>query len=547
MDPKLYGSFVLVLHSHIPYVLGQNRMEEEMLLDAAIETYIPLLDVLNRLVKEGISPKVTIGISPVLAEQLAHPEFKAKLREYCWLKAEFARRDGVEFRPYNLHQHWLAQRWEAFYTHTERVFNHTYGRDLIGGFKQLQDGGHIELITCGATHPYLPALLEDASVQAQIKLAVQTHRHHFGISPRGIWLPECGYRPSGLWKPRYTSRYDNPAKFRQGLDTHLSANDLEFFIIDQHQLEKAGPHDVFKTPLDTYYVGESEVPKKPVTVFTRDSSLSEQVWLNQRGYPGDGAYLDFHKRHEEGKHRYWKITDQGVPIDDKHLYYPDDADAKVIEHAGHYKWMIAQSLKSNFETVGQAKLIMTAFDTELFGHWWFEGPSWLYYVLKYIAADTEIKPVTCSEYLERQPAYNWIYPLESSWGANYDSSTWINPEVEWTWERIYHAEHEMRELAKTFVHRKDDATLGRVLNQLIRELLILQASDWQFMVTNWSTRDLAEKRLVERHEDFKRLAKLAWDYGHGREVPQREWHFLHECEQLNKIFQDVDVAWYAEA
>ena len=545
MDTKFYGSFVLVLHSHIPYVIGQNRLEEEMLLDAAIETYIPLLGVFNRLVSEGISPRTTIGISPVLAEQLAHPEFKTKLREYCELKAEFARQDSEEFRSEHPHPRWLARRWEQFYTETDRLFNRTYGKDIIGAFKELQDNGHIELITCAATHPYLPALLEDTSIEAQIKLAIQTHRHHFGNSPRGIWVPECGYRPAGQWCPRYTSRQSEASRFRHGVETVLSENELEFFVIDQHQLEKANPTDLHKTLLDTYRVGGSEVPKQPVTVFTRDSNLSEQVWLKQRGYPGNGAYLDFHKRHAEGVHRYWKITDEDVPMGNKQFYHPDDAAVKIAEHAGHYKWLITQSLRTNFEHTGQAKLIMTAFDTELFGHWWFEGPEWLYTVLKYIDADPEIGTMTCSEYLDQQPAYNWVYLPESSWGANFDSSTWLNPEVEWTWERIYHAEHEMSQLAKAF-GEKDDPTLQRILNQSIRELLILQASDWQFMVTNWSTRDLAEKRLVERHEDFKRLAKLAWDYGGKRDVSQREWHFLHECEQLNQIFTDVDINWYIE-
>jgi 1,4-alpha-glucan branching enzyme len=545
MDTKFYGSFVLVLHSHIPYVIGQNRLEEEMLLDAAIETYIPLLGVFNRLVSEGISPRTTIGISPVLAEQLAHPEFKTKLREYCELKAEFARQDSEEFRSEHPHPRWLARRWEQFYTETDRLFNRTYGKDIIGAFKELQDNGHIELITCAATHPYLPALLEDTSIEAQIKLAIQTHRHHFGNSPRGIWVPECGYRPAGQWRPRYTSRQSEASRFRHGVETVLSENELEFFVIDQHQLEKANPTDLHKTLLDTYRVGGSEVPKQPVTVFTRDSNLSEQVWLKQRGYPGNGAYLDFHKRHAEGVHRYWKITDEDVPMGNKQFYHPDDAAVKIAEHAGHYKWLITQSLRTNFEHTGQAKLIMTAFDTELFGHWWFEGPEWLYTVLKYIDADPEIGTMTCSEYLDQQPAYNWVYLPESSWGANFDSSTWLNPEVEWTWERIYHAEHEMSQLAKAF-GEKDDPTLQRILNQSIRELLILQASDWQFMVTNWSTRDLAEKRLVERHEDFKRLAKLAWDYGGKRDVSQREWHFLHECEQLNQIFTDVDINWYIE-
>ena len=544
MDTKCYGSFVLVLHSHIPYVIGQNRLEEEMLLDAAIETYIPLLEVFNRLVSEGISPQVTIGISPVLAEQLAHPEFKTKLSEYCELKAEFARQDNAEFKRSHPHLPWLAGRWEKFYTETDRIFTQTYGKDIVGAFRELQDNGHIELITCGATHPYLPALLEDTSIEAQIKLAVQTHCHHFGNLPRGIWVPECGYRPAGQWCARYTSRQSQPSRFRNGIETVLSENELEFFVIDEHQLDSSAPTDLNKTPLETYLVGGSEVPKVPVTVFTRDSSLSEQVWLKERGYPGNGAYLDFHKRHAQGGHRYWKITDADVPMQDKQPYHPDDAKSRIVDHAGHYKWLISERLRTHCDTGDEVKLVMTAFDTELFGHWWFEGPEWLYTVLKYVDADPELRTMTCSEYLDQQPAYNWVYLPESSWGANFDSSTWLNPEVEWTWERIYHAEHEMRELAKAFAGRTDDPTVGRILRAAIRELLIMQASDWQFMVTNWSTRDLAEKRLVERHEDFKRLAKLAWDYGGGRSVSGREWHFLHECEQLNQVFTDVDIDWY---
>ena len=144
-------------------------------------------------------------------------------------------------------------------------------------------------------------------------------------------MPECGYRPAGQWCARYTSRQSQPSRFRNGIETVLSENELEFFVIDEHQLDSSAPTDLNKTPLETYLVGGSEVPKVPVTVFTRDSSLSEQVWLKERGYPGNGAYLDFHKRHAQGGHRYWKITDADVPMQDKQPYHPDDA---FLAHLG---------------------------------------------------------------------------------------------------------------------------------------------------------------------------------------------------------------------
>ncbi|RKY00064.1 hypothetical protein DRP77_12205 [Candidatus Poribacteria bacterium] len=188
---------------------------------------------------------------------------------------------------------------------------------------------------------------------------------------------------------------------------------------------------------------------------------------------------------------------------------------------------------------------MTAFDAELFGHWWFEGPEWLYYVLKWISFDPEIKTATCSEYMDENPAYNWVYLPESSWGMNYDNSTWMNKEVEWVLERIYHAENEMIELAKAFADNPDPH-LARILRQAMRELFILQASDWEFMITNWNTRNLAEKMVVERHEDFKRLAKMAWDYGSGRWVEESEWGFLTECELREELFMEPEVWWFKE-
>ena len=559
------GSFILVLHSHLPYVLNSNRMEEEMLLEAVVETYIPLLDLFNRLESENISSKLTLSFSPVLVEQLAHPTFKAKFEEYCEIKAEFARKDQEEFSSKSAHLHWLAQRWEAFYRDTLNRFRTKYNTDLPGEFARFQNLDRIELITCGATHAYLPALSKDTSINAQIKLAVETYKRHFGKTPRGIWLPECGYRPACHWSPPLTHRKGQPASWRKGIEEFLIENRLEFFIVDFHQILNAEPYDLYKSPLKTYLVGNQSLSfhrsmfssqyrntdlvmktnsGNAVTVFARDILLSSQVWEHDTGYPGDGTYLDFHKRHAEGKHRYWKITGSDVDMQYKDFYYPDDVPPKVQEHAGHYKWLISQSLKANYENTGKAAFIMTAFDTELFGHWWFEGTEWLYYVLKWISADPEIQMSTCSEYLDANPATDWVALPESSWGKDFNSSTWINPEVEWTWERIYHAEHEIEGLAQAFADREGDEILSRILKQVIIELLVLQASDWQFMITNWSTRDLAEKRLVERHEDFKRLSQLAWDYGHGRSISSEDWDVLHKAEERNLIFQDVKIDWF---
>ncbi len=541
--PDFHGSFVLVLHAHLPFVIHQDPMEEEMLMEAAAETYMPLLDTFERLVADGVSPKVTIDFSPVLLEQLASAHFKRGFEEFCAQKVEFAQKDQQEFAN-DAHMSYLAGKWADYYSRLGQRFVADYDRDLIAAFRRLQDAGHIEVFTCGATHGYFPALYSDSSIQAQVKMAAKCHHKHFGRHPRGMWLPECGYRPACQWSPPFTSRFGEPPRHRAGVEEILSENDIEYFIVDHHQLMGAAPEDVNRTPFDTYYVDGVRIPGKPVTVFARDIALSYQVWCGDRGYPGDGAYLDFHKRHGGGRLRYWKVTHPKLDMAYKHSYHPEDSfGAKVQEHAGHFKYLVAQTLKANFEKTGHPKLVMTAFDAELLGHWWFEGPGWLYHVIRWLHDDPELDVETCSEYMNRAPAYNYVWLPESSWGKDYNNSTWINPEVEWTWERIYHAENEMGQLATEFVGRDDDV-LQRILKQAMRELFVLMASDWQFMITNWSTRNFAEKRVVERHEDFKRLAKMAWDYGQGRQVAEEEWTFLGYSEQREDLFEDPELEWF---
>jgi 1,4-alpha-glucan branching enzyme len=198
---------------------------------------------------------------------------------------------------------------------------------------------------------------------------------------------------------------------------------------------------------------------------------------------------------------------------------------------------------NHYQKTGRASLIVTAFDSELFGHWWFEGPTWLYQLIKWIYADPQMGLSTCSEYLSRQSPQHRIYLPESSWGKGYDSTTWINSDVEWVWERLYWAELEMGYLSNDLAQREDEP-LKRILRQAIRELLILQASDWEFMITNWSTKDYAERRIVEHHSDFSRLAKMAWSYAGGKGMTQQDEQFLEACETRDPIFAEPDPKWY---
>jgi 1,4-alpha-glucan branching enzyme len=322
----MFGYFVLVLHTHLPYVVGHGRWPHGMdwLNEAASECYIPLLNVFNELRNEGVNFKVTINISPILAEQLASREFAEEFLQYLDMRINLAEEDEVEFKRTgrkNLAK--VAKFWKEFYSEIKRNFIDTYHTDLLSAFRSLQDSGHIEIITCAATHAYLPLLALDTSVQAQIKLAVKTHEKYFGRKPEGIWLPECAYRPAYRWKiPVELEQNLTPTEYeRKGIEEFLSENGLKFFFVDTATLRGGKTIGIYierfeglrrlweqfesqvkyrpeeeKSPYEIYLVGSGKPEKKPVAVLTRDPKTGLQVWSGEWGYPGDAWYLDFHKK-----------------------------------------------------------------------------------------------------------------------------------------------------------------------------------------------------------------------------------------------------------
>jgi len=566
------GSFTFVLHSHLPYVMAHGRWPHGMdwLNEAASECYIPILDILNQLVDEGYSPKLTIGISPVLVEQLKDDSFKNELSTYLQMKIDAAEKDADEFKRYD-HKNLLsiAYMWKEHYAGIKDHFERKYRRDLVAAFKKLQDDNHIEIMTCAATHGYLPLLSQDTSVQAQVKLGVAVYEKFYGRKPRGIWLPECAYRPAYKWKVPVSTGSKERAYLRKGVEEFLSENGIDYFIVDSALLKGGKAIGVYidrfkalkqlwgqfekeyqpreeefdRTPREVYLVSSGE-GKKPVAIFTRDPDTGLQVWSGDWGYPGDGNYLDFHKKHFPGGHRYWKVTSVKSDLGDKLEYYPPDARARVPENASHFKALIKSLLQDYYKRTGKKGIVCAPFDSELFGHWWFEGPEFLKLVLKYAADDPEIELTTCSRFLDETRPEKVISIPEGSWGEGGYHYIWLNQWTEWSWKHIYQDEKRMQNLASQFGTTQDE-NLQKILKQAARELLLLQASDWQFLISTWTARDYAELRLSEHHQNFKRLADMAERYGKKEHVDQGEWTFLGDCEAKNKIFEEIKLEWFA--
>ncbi|MFC1693226.1 glycoside hydrolase family 57 protein [Candidatus Latescibacterota bacterium] len=565
------GKLVFVLHSHLPYVLSHGKWPHGMdwINEAAAETYIPLIQAFEQLVAEGVSPKVTVGITPVLTEMLADEVFKNGFSDYVHQKIEAAAYDAGEFYRIGDHKReHLARMWETFYRGISDTFVDRLNRDIPGAFRRLQDEGHIEIITCAATHGYLPLLGEDTAIQAQVRLGVDSYRKHYGKKPRGIWLPECAYRPAYEWEPPIEG-FGGKRK-RKGIEEFLSENDIDYFIVDSHLLsggEAVGVYldrfsslkqlwanferqykpidvDVKKSYHKLYYAASVE-GKKPVAFFTRDPDTGLQVWSGEHGYPGDGDYLDFHKKHFPGGHRYWKVTSSDADLADKDIYEPENVDARIRENASHFKSMVHDICLRTGKKDGNPPVLCAPFDAELFGHWWFEGPRWLYHVLKEVAADPDIETSTMAEYYDLYPPVEVVSLPEGSWGKGGFHWIWLNDWTKWTWKHIYENERIMQKAAEKYSDRKDEP-VASLLKLLARELVLLESSDWQFLISTWSARDYAEMRFSNHHSDFLRVHELLEKTASGENLTGEELEYIKSVAERDNLFEYIEPKWWSK-
>jgi 1,4-alpha-glucan branching enzyme len=542
---------MVVNHGRWPH--GSDWLNE-----AVFECYLPLLETAQRLVNDGISPKWTINLSPILVEQLASPECQKELSFYY----ENVRRAAVESR-----EHFgalgetpivaLTHFWEDFY---ERMWelHRRIGGDIPGAFAELARGGHLEIITCAATHGYLPLLSRDESIHLQLRTAVETHKRHFGQAPRGIWLPECAYRPRYEWTPPTGHDRGKVRRVRPGLEEMLAQHGLEYFVADSHLI--ASSHPVFLYRDYVPFRGEiaaaaTEVPRgRPrspyvpyrvvsrggtgsAVAFFRDPKTTLQVWSRAHGYPGEYAYLEFHKKHHPGGLRFWCITDSSGDLGKKTPYDPALAADKARGHAAHFVELVGETLA---ETGARGGVVCSPYDAELFGHWWFEGPRWLDHVARDLQA-AGVVGMTLAEALAAVPPRATLTLPEGSWGEGGDHRVWLNPGTEWTWDRLYSAEAEWVGL----LERAGDgsAERRRVLTQATRELMLLEASDWQFLITTRAARDYAERRVAEHYADFKRLGEMARQLEDGEPLSVDSANTLRRLEREDFCFPDLDPTW----
>ena len=560
-DKNSLGYVTFALHSHLPYVINHGTWPHgmEWLHEAAAETYLPLIRIFGELEQQGLALKANVNLSPILLEQLNHPVFKDEFPKYLLRKIQAARKDAEDFGlKGERHMVQVAHFWQHFYEQALRQFD-DLGSDIIRGFRHFYESGAIEIITCGATHGYFPLLGTDASIRAQVKTGVETHERFFGRKPRGIWLPECGYRPAGRWQfPVSLNGHGRPPFNREGVEQILAEYDLEFFYVDTHLVDTSTrftPYELLAGDVPIATEIASEPPEKNfyrpyyaaspdrasnVAFFTRDPRTGIQVWSGDHGYPGDPNYLEFHKKRWPGGNRYWRITGNKIDLGLKQPYDPEIALGLTRDHAVHFAHITAEALQHHGPNGSGIPVLTAPFDAELFGHWWFEGPEWLKNVaLQFGRPGSPLKLITCAEYLDMSPPAAYLGLPEGSWGAESNNSVWLNENTAWTWKHIYPAEMAVQQMANSGLWRGHEVAT-RLARQLCRELLLLESSDWQFLITTKHARDYAEKRFNTHLEQFLLLLDTWRRFESTGQVPAEKIAELEAIEVRDSVFPGIE-------
>jgi len=536
--------FVLALHSHLPYVLNHGRWPHgsDWICEAAIDTYLPLLDTLKRLEAEAVPAPLTIGITPILANQLESPVFVEELETYFSQRLKTCEEAEASLASTgDQHLVPLVGYWKSHLLGLRGLFRGIDG-NLAQAFRKLEEDGWIELISCGATHGFLPLLARDESIRLQLGLGKAEHRRIFGRDPEGLWLPECAYRPRGAWGPLP----DAPKSgMRRGIEEHVADAGFRYFFVDSH-LARAGhafrlygaaggPADsleVQNSPYRAYRVAGSR-GATTVSALVRDPVSSRQVWSRQEGYPGDEWYLEFHKIRWPGGLKYWRVSAPGSDLGQKQPYDPARALERAAAHARHFAHLLSEIAAARSGASGkQARedLIAVPFDTELFGHWWHEGVDFLGQVFRSLRGNALVRPTTARDHLTRSKGNQGIHLATGSWGANGDFSMWLNPGTDWTWRRLWAIEARFWDQATEAL---DSPSHRPVLAQAAREMLLAMGSDWQFIMSTGAVTDYAVKRFTEHCADAEFLlsalapgaANLAAAQSRAEELWQRDHVF----------------------
>ena len=513
----------LVLHGHLPYVhhpAYADFLEEDWFFEACVETYLPLLFILEDLAADRVPVRLAVGLTPPLLEMFRSPALLSKLERHLERRVALAESEVRRLRHDSVHLP-VARHYLGRFRQMHGFFMSERG-DLIGAFRRHLAAGRLDILASTATHAVLPLVATEAARRLQIRIGVALYKEIFGRAPLGFWLPECAYEP--------------------GVDRLLTEEGLAYVVFETHGVRSAGP-------VSPYGVHRPITLPSGLRAFGRDQRSGRQVWSSAVGYPGDPAYRELYRDlgfdgayeyvkpwlHDDGLRRnigfkYHRVTGK-VELHEKEPYDVAAAKRRAREHAAHFiesRVEDVSRLRAKFG--GTAPVITAPYDLELFGHWWHEGPWFLEFLFREAARrpGLNFKFAAPSDVLADEGPAPKAYAHLSTWGKNGFLEMWCAPENAW----ILRHQHELeRRLAvRTAAARVPSPRSARILDQMTRELLLAQSSDWAFIISMATSAHYAEMRAKDHVDRFLRLERML--DGSSEDPPT----FLDETESEDAIF-----------
>lgn len=519
------GYLALVLHAHLPYVRHPEQhkaLEERWLFEALTETYIPLLRKMTIWTELRMDWKLTLSISTTLLLMLQDEYLMSQYSNHLEHLIDLAERELTRTRGTEFAQ--VAQFYHEELHAVQKLWTSTNGK-LIELFANFKRSGNLEIITtAAATHAFLPLVLTEEAVKAQVSLAMETFKEAFEAYPIGVWLPECAYRPR--------------------LEHHLREFGVRYFLVDTHGISNSNETPVFG-------VYSPCVTDSHVAVFSRDDESAKQVWSSLTGYPGDYDYREFyrdvgyelpldyladvlpaHGRADCGL-KYYRITGA---TEWKDIYRRELALEKAAQHADDFLGRLQERLKHVKGNMGRTPLVTSMYDAELFGHWWFEGPEFLDFLFRKIHFDQNaIRLTTPANYLNLYQDFQKTTLEFTSWGRDGYADVWLNGRNDWIYKALHRMERDAIELANA--HPLAQGLIERALNQAMRELVLAQSSDFAFMMDNQTTVEYAVRRTKFHVNAFFELRNMI----RAKSVDEG---WLQYLESRDNVFQNLDYRLY---
>ena len=505
-------------------------LEENWFFEAMAETYLPIVQMLYRLEEKGVPGTLNLSVSSALLAMLTDASLLEKFTRHLHKQKELIAKEKARLAddPERLPVvDFYSRRQDSLIDYWERICN----CEIVPSLKRLSECGKLTLLTCVGTHPFLPAYQSDmTAIRLQLGVTVRAFEAAFGWKPKGLWLPECGYF--------------------EGLDSVLAEFGFEYFFLETHGVLLAKPapkYGVFapiKTPAGLYCMG-------------REQGSSMEVWSRKTGYPGHPEYREFFKDIAQEREpaylgdyfmagdtpvetglKYYRITGS----EDKQVYRPWNALRLAEDHA---RLFIANREATVTELLpkmeGNKVSILCPYDAELFGHWWFEGPMFIEKMFERAASSNTVEMASLESTMHSSCDADIHSPVFSSWGEGGFGEVWMNDEVSWAYPLFFRMRGMMEEFRRALVAREKKGKnaqtklFRRFYEQMARELLLFQASDWAFMIHNKSAADYAKSRQNGHYRNVCALyAAGITGLVMGRKRPDTK--LLQKLEEKDNLF-----------